>query len=346
MMSQKTLLNTPAFSGSKKRELQSPEIDSEVKKNKYGSVSSDSELDTSVALDHSVTEPKEPTPLSAMATDSLQDASAVLTHDLEIAQQMSSEAPLSQSHITIPPSEMMKLSQMLKDTFREEIVNMVDSVVQGVIAGLQNRISSLETSNHDLLRENKTLSKRVASLEQQIEQAEQYSRRNCLTISGLEEKAGEVTDDLIMSLASATGSSIQLQDIDRSHRIGDPKKARTRPRDIIVKFASYRSRQNFYKCRSALKDTGYKGVFVNENLTKTRSVLLYEARKLFKSDRLMGAWTSDGTVLVKDNSEKVHRINTFSDLAAFEAQEPRPHPRTKPSKGARVAGRQEQSSSQ
>ena len=62
-MSQKTLLNTPAFSGSKKRELQSPEIDSEVKKNKYGLVSSDSELDISVALDHSVTEPKEPTPL-------------------------------------------------------------------------------------------------------------------------------------------------------------------------------------------------------------------------------------------------------------------------------------------
>ena len=36
----------------------------------------------------------------------------------------------------------------------------------------------------------------------------------------------------------------------------------------------------------------------------------------------MGAWTSDGTVLVKDNSEKVHRISSFSDLAAFEAQEP------------------------
>ena len=200
---------------------------------------------------------------------------------------------------------------MLKDTFREEIVNLVDSVVQGVIARLQNRISPLETSNHDLLKENKTLSKRVASLEQQIEQAELYSRRNYLTISELKEKADEVTNDLVRAFASATGSSIQLQDIDQSHRIGDSKKARTRLRDIIVKFDSYRSRQNFCKCRSALKDTGYKGVFVNEHLTKTRNVLLYEARKLFKSDRLMGAWTSDGTVLVKDNSEKVYRISTF-----------------------------------
>ena len=39
-------------------------------------------------------------------------------------------------HIASPPSEMMKISDMLKETFRDEIELHVDSVVKGVLKGL------------------------------------------------------------------------------------------------------------------------------------------------------------------------------------------------------------------
>ena len=91
----------------------------------------------------------------------------------------------------------------------------------------------------------------------------------------------------------------------------------TRNRDIIVKFATYRSRQNLYKLRTKLKDTGHEGEFVNEDLTRFKSGVLFEARKLAKLKFVQGAWTSDGNILVKDNSDDVHRISSLSDLFRF-----------------------------
>ena len=275
---------------SKKRELPSPEFDIESKKNKLASCSSVSDTDTSI-----------PSP-------------AIMAENTE---EMSDPSPSQEPHITIPHSEMAKLADMLKETFRGEILGMVDSVVDGVLKGLFDRISSLEKVNQDLVKENKVLVERVESLERQADQAEQYSRRNCLRVSGLKEEENENTDDLILKIASAVGSDIVLADIDRSHRVGNPKGARRRPRDTIVKFATYRSRLNLYRKRTSLKDTGYRGVFVNEDLTKVRSYLLYEARKLFKSKSVLSVWSSDGNIYVRDKHEVVHRIAVLSDLDRF-----------------------------
>ena len=89
------------------------------------------------------------------------------------------------------------------------------------------------------------------SLEKAVDQGEQYSRRNCLRITGVPEEATENTDEIVLKLAFDLGTDIRLSDIDRSHRFGRIDSARARPRDIIVKFAT---RQKLYKVRSSLKD--------------------------------------------------------------------------------------------
>ena len=308
-MNGESVHNTPSSSISKKRELTSPDFDIESKKNKLLSASSESDLDSTVSADISITDKQTATDLEAIMA--MATSTPLPVDDVEEA----SDTP----HITIPPSEMMKISELLKETFRGEIESMVDSVVKGVLKGLQERITALEKTNDALQTENKALTSKVASLEKQIEQGEQYGRRNCLRISGLKEEANEDTDALVMSIASTIGSEIQISDIDRSHRVGSPRHQRDRPRDVIVKFATYRPRQKFFKRRTALKDTGYRGVFVNEDLTRQRSSLLYEARKLFKSSLVKGAWSSDGTILVRDQSDRIHRINSLSDLNLFAA---------------------------
>ena len=125
-------------------------------------------------------------------------------------------------------------------------------------------------------------------------------------------------------MANDIDSDIRLQDIDtfRSHRVGNPKTKKTR--EIIVKFATYRARANFYKQRTLMKERGHKGTFINEYITRKRSEYLYEARKLFKSKQLKGAWSSDGTVLVKDDGDKVHRIMSLNDLVKFGNVPPAP----------------------
>ena len=153
--------------------------------------------------------------------------------------------------------------------------------------------------------------------------AEQYSRRNCLRISDVPENNDEVTDNIVLDLATAIDADIKLEDIDRSHRLGKPKSRDSsddtpaRPRDIIVKFSIYRARQKVYKARALTKQRGYKGIFINEDLTKNRSLLLYEARRRFKSKQLQGAWSSDGTILIKHFDNTVVKITSVSQLPVF-----------------------------
>ena len=50
-----------------------------------------------------------------------------------------------------------------------------------------------------------------------------------------------------------------------------------------MKFSTYRARERIFKNRSKLKDSEFRGVFINEDLTKLLGELLYEARKCVKS---------------------------------------------------------------
>ena len=296
--------NTPVTQNHRKRELTSPKFDIENKKNRIASETSD-ESDASESQTYTGNMASEPI--------DVMDINAV---------------PPAGPTITIPPSEMLKLSELLKDTFHTEIVGIVDNIVKGVIMGLQERITSLEKSNKDLKDTNVSLTARVTFLEAQADQAEQYSRRNCLRISGVPETPDESTDNIVMSIANDIGSDIRIHDIDRSHRVGNRKRKRATPREIIVKFSTYRACASFYKQRTLMKDRGHKGTFINEDITKLRSEYLYEARKLLKSSKLKGAWSSDGTILVKDNGDKVQRINSLNDLAGFGYVPPLPKPGT------------------
>lgn len=286
-----TELETPTTSANtKKRELSSPEFSLDIKKNKPSSLSSESDLEISDLSDTSALPP-----ITEMAS-------------------LDTSESVGSSHIVIPPSELSKISEMLKDTFRGEIVTLVDSVVQGVLKGLNDRIASLEARNATLEGQNTALMSRVAVLEKAADQAEQYSRRNNIRISGCPETANEDTDNIVLKMASDIGCDLQVHEIDRSHRVGKPGENRTRPREIIVKFTSYRARQKLYKMHVALKDHGYQGTFLNEDLTQYRSKLLYEARKVVKAERAKGAWSSDGNILIKDFGDAIHRLSTANDL--------------------------------
>ena len=298
--------DTPiAIVNSKKRELSSPEYSVDSKKNKAASFESD--LDISDLSDTSALPPPFEMSTGIEATP----------------------------HIVIPPTEMEKLSLMLRDTFKGEIETLVQGIVTGVLKGLNDKIDglashikALQIKNKILEKQNNSLMSRVASLEKTADQAEQYSRRNCLRISGYEEKKDENTDVIVMNMAADIGCDLQLNEIDRSHRVGKPDANRSKHREIIVKFTSYRARQKRYKMRTALKDNGYAGVFLNEDLTKHRSRVLFEARKVVKADCAKGAWSSDGNILIKDFTDKVHRLSSVNDLYGidFPPKPPAPEP--------------------
>ena len=99
-----------------------------------------------------------------------------------------------------------------------------------------------------LLTEMSELKSRIHYLESEMDASNQYSRRNCVLISNIDEHTGEDTNNIAIKVAKEGGLTIKPSDIDRSHRIGKPGKGsqetlwsglcHTNPRLSSCKFAN------------------------------------------------------------------------------------------------------------
>jgi hypothetical protein len=161
----------------------------------------------------------------------------------------------------------------------------------------------------------------VKSLNSRVDEMEQYSRRNCLKFSGIcEEGSRENTDEMVLNIVNRLVLSdheqkIGLESIDRTHRVGRQRKD-GKPRDIIVKFCSYRIRALVYANKRNLKShnknpSSKSRIFINEALTRQRSEIYNEARKLVREDSINSAWTYDGKIIVKLKNDR--KITITSD---------------------------------
>jgi hypothetical protein len=174
----------------------------------------------------------------------------------------------------------------------------------------------------------------VADLDQRIkeriEEIEQHSRRNCLKFCGIPESNEEDCDKIILNVVNKlmltdVTRKLTPEDIDRTHRVGHPKGGAITtkgPRDIIVKFISYRDRARVFaskrnlKTFNANKDNGYQ-IFVNEALTKRRSDILFAARKLVKERKLDSVWTYDGRIIVKSKNGSIWNVKGIQKVRFY-----------------------------
>ena len=108
------------------------------------------------------------------------------------------------------------------------------------------------------------------------------------------------------------GIAIGPDCIDRTHRLGAPDSSAhnegARPQPIIVKFTSYRARQDVFMAKRRLKGTK---VVITENLTKRRFELLNRAKGL---RNVNAAWTSDGRIICLLGNGRKISINSEQDL--------------------------------
>lgn len=147
------------------------------------------------------------------------------------------------------------------------------------------------------------LKRRVDTLESSNDALEQYQRRNSLRISGLPEDDNEDVLSRSLNIINNTmkvDPPIHEDDIDRVHRIG--RRDSNKPRPIIIKFSTYRMRHRVMQKRRNLKNSNY---FINEDLTKQRSQLLYKSRMAKKQGFIKDCWTHDGAIVFKDNTGKI-----------------------------------------
>ena len=121
-----------------------------------------------------------------------------------------------------------------------------------------------------------SLNVRLDKADRALDCQEQYSRRNCLLIHGIDEENQENTDEVVINvLKKEMDEEITHQDIDRSHRLGNRKLGKNKPRPIIIKFLRYVSAKIF-KNKIKLQR---KRISVKESLTKLKVKKLLKTRE-------------------------------------------------------------------
>ena len=178
-----------------------------------------------------------------------------------------------------PTEKLITADSDLKCPIKQQITEalcsaeVIDIITQAVCDAVEERLketitaSVYESINMDLEKkcsDIKKLKEQMESLEKSInmfetakEEAEQYSRRNCLTIHGVRETPDENTDEKVLAIINQNlGINMGPEAIDRSHRIyrrpdphGKPASldskqrasyadaaSRSNPRAIVVKF--------------------------------------------------------------------------------------------------------------
>ena len=161
---------------------------------------------------------------------------------------------------------LRNIEAQVKDLFKvNEETNISQIKVTEPLDVLSKKIDELETEvkNKDekiQLSENvvQILEEERESQGKEIDDLEQYSRRNCLLLNGVVETNAECTDDIIIKrYAEELRIDVKQEDFDRGHRLGKVKRNDNKPRPIIVKFARYAVRNKVFSNKKKLKVKNY-----------------------------------------------------------------------------------------
>lgn len=186
---------------------------------------------------------------------------------------------------------------MKSEAFMDRLVNVVkDHFI--------SELESLKSENEQLKRDN-------VSLAEKLDDLEQYTRRNSVRVLGIPENKNVNVENEVLSLFNSTlGLSVTVENIDRCHRVGAFNKSRKKPRPIIVKFVSYRTRAMVCASRRKLKGSN---IVIQEDLTTRRFNLLKEVQSVVKRGK---AWSRDGRIMV-EHVGSIVRVKNSEDITSL-----------------------------
>ena len=167
--------------------------------------------------------------------------------------------------------------------------------------------------------------------EAQLDDLEQYGRRENLEIHGVPLKRDENTNEIVKSVVSSLNVRLDDHQISTSHRLASSYKkiqrsqATEQPPPIIVRFANRDKRNEIYKKRKLLKlncktelmsHNSSPNITIQENLTPLRKSIYKAAKQAKAALNYKFAWTSQGKIFLRqDTDTKVFKISSFHDLA-------------------------------
>ena len=143
----------------------------------------------------------------------------------------------------------------------------------------------------DLREEVSSLKNGHEQLKSDVENQEQYSRRNCLFVRGIPEEQGEGTDSIVLNAINEHfEEDLTEDDIERTQGVGKPKQNKKTPTPIIIKFVRCNCRHIIFLNKLTFKSNG---ISITESLTAKRMEMLNKAKERFG---FRNVWTLAGRI--------------------------------------------------
>ena len=231
---------------------------------------------------------------------------------------------------------------------RQKLYKIYDTVASLTkqVSKLQKRLKKSDQKIEELKTENEKL-KQVLNINiLEIDNLQQYSRRENIKIHDIPEPKDKKDDGekVVVELAEKLGVTLESYDIQRAHRLGKIRSPRAKSRPIIAKFVKYKHRNDILFSKSKLKecnDEKFKNAFITEDLTPLRSKLLnyvkndcegkfvlchtYNARIRMKKSALEQGVLTDGSKdegtgnwIVISSPEDLFRLDINVDFAKLD----------------------------
>ena len=238
------------------------------------------------------------------------------------------------------------------------VVQQLQKIFKSSIAPLEDALRQMNETNAALRRQIadrdeaiRKLQVRVTKLELKSDDNEQQGRKGSIRIFGLPEQGQGTLEQKLMRLCN---DHLKLQppicenDIEVAHRLGKPppnpqphdesndppadadtradaapRNPSVRPRAVLIKLASPRTKGHIMDARSKLKNNPYiqdnisYAVYIGDDLTKRRATLAFRARKLRGEGLIQDTWVTNCKIWVKDNRGRITQIYVEDDLKKF-----------------------------
>ena len=178
---------------------------------------------------------------------------------------------------------------------------------------------------------------KVLALEEKLDAAEAYGRKDSIIISGAIPPAtnGEATTQIVVDMIKKKFPNVSLQssDINICHRLQQKRSTngQTKHPNIYVKLCRRSQKQELIRASKTQPRESSNKIFINESLTKQRSAILQSLVKMKKHSNIVKGVTSmDGNVYVYTSADppqtpidgsrpkdRRHMVNTRGELQKF-----------------------------
>ena len=156
---------------------------------------------------------------------------------------------------------------------------------------------------------------------------EQYSRRECLEISGIPESVSDnALEDKIQGVLRGIDFKVDTENIELCHRLkGKASKGR-----VILNLFKRKDAEKIKLNKKKLKNINLKKfglssgtmLFINESLCGYYRLLWSKCKKLFLEKKITSFWVTNGTVKIKSVNDQVRSITHQVDLSALTHEGP------------------------